>query len=110
MVAMDGFTGSKTAAAEKLPDVVAVMDPSHVVQLAGDGLDRCRQRVQRETTGHPAWTGDPLYGIRRTLHTSIALVGEKQWVRIHTVLDDDEHVALDVTRGVPQNLVAAYRD
>ncbi|MDM4764408.1 ISL3 family transposase, partial [Galbitalea sp. SE-J8] len=34
VVAMDGFTGFKTAAAEALPDAVEVMDPFHVVQLA----------------------------------------------------------------------------
>ncbi len=28
-----GFTGFKTAAAEELPDAVAVMDPFHVVRL-----------------------------------------------------------------------------
>ena len=44
VVAMDGFTGFKTAAAETVPDAVAVMDPFHVVALAGDALDRCRQR------------------------------------------------------------------
>jgi transposase len=33
VVAMDGFTGFKTAAAEELPDAVAVMDPFHVVRL-----------------------------------------------------------------------------
>ena len=31
---MDGFTGVKTAAAEKLPDAVPVTDPLHVVRLA----------------------------------------------------------------------------
>ena len=31
VVAMDGFTGFKTAAAEEVPDAVAVMDPFHVV-------------------------------------------------------------------------------
>ena len=36
VVAMDGFTGFKTATAEELPDAVAVMDPFHVVRLAGD--------------------------------------------------------------------------
>jgi transposase len=41
VVAMDGFTGFKTAAAESLPDAVEVMDPFHAVQLAGDSLDRC---------------------------------------------------------------------
>lgn len=43
VVAMDGFSGFKTAAAEQLPDAIAVMDPFHVIQLAGDALDRCRQ-------------------------------------------------------------------
>jgi transposase len=52
VVAMDGFTGFKTATAEQLPDAVAVMDPFHVVALAGDALDRCRQRVQHDTCGH----------------------------------------------------------
>jgi transposase len=52
VVAMDGFTGFKTAAAEELPDAVAVMDPFHVVRLAGDALDRCRRRVQQAIHGH----------------------------------------------------------
>lgn len=43
---MDGFTGFKTAAAEEIPDAVTVMDPFHVVRLAGDALDRCRRRIQ----------------------------------------------------------------
>jgi len=36
VVAMDGFTGFKTATTEALPDAVAVMDPFHVVALASD--------------------------------------------------------------------------
>jgi len=60
VVAMDGFTGFKTAASEQLPDAVAVMDPFHVVALAGDALDRCRQRVQQQTCGHRGRTGDPI--------------------------------------------------
>jgi len=46
-VTMDGLTGFKTAAAEVLPDAVAVMDPYHVVALAGDAVNRCRQRLQQ---------------------------------------------------------------
>ena len=46
VVAMDGFTGFRTATIEELPDAVAVMDPFHVVRLAGDALDQCRRRVQ----------------------------------------------------------------
>lgn len=39
VVAMDGFSGFKTAAAEELPYAVPVVDPFHVVRLAGDALD-----------------------------------------------------------------------
>lgn len=38
VVAMDGFTGYKTAAVEALGPVATVMDPFHVVHLAGDKL------------------------------------------------------------------------
>ncbi len=54
VVAMDGFTGFKTATTEELPDAVAVMDPFHVVRLAGDALDQCRRRVQQS---HPRAPG-----------------------------------------------------
>ena len=51
VVAMDGFSGFKTAATEELPDAVTVMDPFHVVRLAGNALDECRRRVQLATSG-----------------------------------------------------------
>ncbi|MGO3251451.1 MAG: ISL3 family transposase, partial [Microbacterium gubbeenense] len=82
VVAMDGFSGFKTAAAEELPDAVPVMDPFHVVRLAGDALDRTRQRVQQATTGHRGRAGDPLYKARRTLHTGANLLTDKQHIRI----------------------------
>jgi hypothetical protein len=44
VVAMDGFTGFKTAAAEEIPAAVAVMDPFHVVRLAGDALLTDKQK------------------------------------------------------------------
>ena len=69
VVAMDGFTGLQTAAVEELPDAVAVMDPFHVVRLAGAALEHCRRRVQQDTCGHRGRKGDPLYAARRTLHT-----------------------------------------
>jgi hypothetical protein len=69
VVAMDGFTGFKTATTEELPDAVAVMDPFHVVRLAGDALDRCRRRVQQAIHGHRGRKDDPLYSARRTLYT-----------------------------------------
>lgn len=54
VVAMDGFTGFKTATSEELPEAVAVMDPFHVVRLGGDALNRCRQRIQQQIHGHGA--------------------------------------------------------
>ena len=85
VVAMDGFTGFKTATAEELPDAVAVMDPFHVVRLAGDALDRCRRRVQQAIHGHRGMKNDPLYRARRTLHTGADLLTDKQKDRL-TVL------------------------
>ncbi len=54
VVAMDGFTGFKTAPSEELPDAVAVMDPFHVVRLAGDALDQCRRPSSTLFTGTAA--------------------------------------------------------
>lgn len=78
VVAMDGFTGFKTAAAEEVPEATAVMDPFHVVRLAGDALDRCRRRVQLAIHGHRGFKNDPLYKSRRTLHTGADLLTDKQ--------------------------------
>ena len=63
VVAMDGFTGFKTAAVEELPAAVEVMDPFHVVRLAGDSLDEVRRCVQQETTGHRGKKGDPFFSV-----------------------------------------------
>jgi transposase len=60
VVATDGFTGFKTATTEELPDAVAVMDPFHVVRLAGYALDLCRRRVQGGLQGHCGLATDPL--------------------------------------------------
>jgi len=110
VVAMDGFTGFKTAAAEELPDAVPVMDPFHVVRLAGDALDRTRQRVQQDTLGHRGHAGDPLYRVRRTLHTGAGLLTEKQKIRLDAVFATEEHVEVEATWGIYQRIVAAYRE
>ena len=110
IVAMDGFTGFKTAAQETLPHAVEVMDPFHVVQLAGDALDRCRQRVQQDTTGHRGRGGDPLYTARHTLHTGDALLTDRQCDRLHALFADDRHAEVEATWGIYQRIVDAYRD
>jgi transposase len=109
VVAMDGFTGFKTATTEQLPDAAAVMDPFHVARLAGDALDRCRRRVQQDLHGHRGFAGDPLYAARRTLHTGADLLTDKQKQRIEALFADQEHIAVEVTWGVYQGLIAAYR-
>ena len=110
VVAMDGFAGFRTAAAEELPDAVPVMDPFHVVRLAADALDRCRQRVQQDTLGHRGRAGDPLYQARRTLHTGASLLTEKQAGRLEAVFAIEEHVEVEATWGIYQRIVAAYRE
>lgn len=110
VVAMDGFTGFKTAAAEELPDAVAVMDPFHVVRLAGQALDECRRRVQLAIHGHRGRKGDPLYSARRTLHTGAGLLTDKQKDRLAALFADDAHVEVEATWGIYQRMIAAYRE
>lgn len=106
---MDGFTGFKTAATEELPDATAVMDPFHVVRLAGDALDTCRRRVQQELHGHRGRAQDPLYRARRTLHTGADLLTPRQQARLDAVFTGDDHVQVEATWAVYQQLIAAYR-
>jgi len=110
VVAMDGFTGFKTAAAEELPDAVAVMDPFHVVRLAGDALDQCRRRVQQAIHGHRGHKDDPLYSARRTLHTGADLLTDKQKDRLVALFKLDEHVEVEATWGIYQRMITAYRE
>jgi transposase len=110
VVAMDGFTGFKTATTEELPDAVAVMDPFHVVRLAGDALDRCRRRIQQDLHGHRGHKDDPLYRARRTLHTGYDLLTDRQRQRLTVLFGVDDHVQVEATWGIYQRMIAAYRD
>ena len=110
VVAMDGFTGFKTAATEELPDAVPVMDPFHVVHLAGDALDECRRRVQQAIHGHRGHKGDPLYAARRTLHTGADLLTDRQKNRLAALFANDAHVEVEATWGIYQRMIAAYRE
>jgi transposase len=110
VVAMDGFTGFKTATTEALPDAVAVMDPFHVVRLAGDALDRCRRRIQQAIHGHRGHKNDPLYSARRTLHTGTELLTDKQKDRLTALFTADAHVEVEATWGIYQRMITAYRE
>jgi transposase len=109
VVAMDGFTGFKTAAVEELPDAVEVMDPFHVVHLVADAMDTCRQRVQQETLGHRGRTGDPLFTSRRTLRTGEDLLTQTQHTRLTTLFTNPHHQPVKACWGVYQRVLTAYR-
>jgi len=109
VVAMDGFTGFKTAAAEERPDAVPAMDPFHVVRLAGDALGQCR-RVQQHTRRHRGRSGDPLDGARRTLHAGANLLTAKQKRRLEDLFGNESHVEVEATWGIHQRMVEAYRN
>ncbi|BDA65740.1 hypothetical protein MANAM107_25740 [Actinomyces capricornis] len=110
IVAMDGFTGYKTATAEQLPAARAVMDPFHVVKLAGDALDETRRRVQQATTGRRGRANDPLYTARRALLTRDSLLTERQAGLLKVLLADQRHTAVEVTWAVHQKMIDAYRN
>ena len=109
IVAMDGFTGFKSAAAEELPDARAVMDPFHVVHLAGNALDECRRRIQQELHHRRGRGTDPLYKARRMLHTRSCLLTPRQQHQLLDLFSSQEHVALEVTWSAYQNIIDAYR-
>ena len=76
--------------------------------LAGAKLDLCRQRIQQQTCGHRGRSGDPLYRVRRTLRTRLPLLSTRQKARLEAVFADDAHLAVVVTWGVYQRIIAAY--
>jgi len=107
---MDGFTGFKTATSQALPDAVAVMDPFHVVRLAGEALDQCRRRVQQILHDHRGRSGETLYRARRTLNTGADLLTDTQQSRLDALFTSDTHVQVEATCWIYQRMIAAYRD
>lgn len=110
VVAMDGFTGFKSAALEEIPHVTAVMDPFHVVHLAGDALDDCRRRTQQDIVARRGRAGEPLYKTRRTLHTGADLLTDRQKTRLADLFTDERHAAVEITWSIYQRMISAYRD
>ena len=104
---MDGFSGYKNAATD-LPEATPVMDPFHVVALAGTKLDLCRQRIQQATCGHRGRTGGPLYGVRRILRIRWTLLSTRRQAKLQAVFADENHLAIELCWGFYQRLIAAY--
>ncbi|WP_223148555.1 transposase [Auritidibacter ignavus] len=108
VVTMDGFAGYHTATTHALPDAVPVMGPFHVVQLAGQKLTACRQRLKQQIHGHRGRKTDLLYQGRRTLLTRRSLLNKRGRDRLERLwVEHDDHVALEVTDLVYQDGIEA---
>lgn len=106
---LDGFAGLKSAADDELPGARAVMDPFHVVRLAGDAFDECCRHTGQELHHRHGRATVSLYKARRMLHTRSCLLTLRQQHRILDLFASDCHVALEVTWSVYQNIIDAYR-
>jgi transposase len=86
-----------------------VLDAFHVVKLGGQMVDEVRRRVQQDTLGHRGRTGDPLYGIRRTLQIGAEHLTERQVRRLNTKLAaGDPHHEVTLAWHCYQKLRAVY--
>src|SRR4029077_11859262 len=54
--------------------------------------------------------GDPLYGIRRIARTRIQLLSTRQYSRLTSVFDAEEHLAVKVAYVIYQKIITAYAD
>ena len=108
IVAMDGFTGFKSAAAEELPGARAVMDPFHVVHLAGNAWMSAADAFSKNFTIGAGAPRTPVQG-PQVLHTRSCLLTLGQQYQILDLFASDCHVALEVTWSAYQNIIDAYR-
>ncbi|WP_140445469.1 MULTISPECIES: ISL3 family transposase [unclassified Bifidobacterium] len=108
VIAMDAFAGYKKAARHEVPHAVEVLDPFHVVKLAGDRLTAVRCRLQRERTGRRGTSRDPLYRGRRVLLKTETLRTDRQRERAARLLDDPANHALRLAHGAYQRIIRCY--
>ncbi len=84
------------------------MAPFHVVCLAGEAVDKCRQRAQQHTSRHCRRRGDPLFQVRRTLLAGADLLTARPADRLEQPLADEGYVEVEATWSVCQRPVQAY--
>lgn len=109
-IAMDGFSGFKSAAEEVLPQAQTVLDPFHVVRWASNMLDDCRRRVQQETLDRRGHKNDPLYKYRRTLLTRISYLSDANKKQLARLFSDESHLEVDCSWSMYQRVVTAYNE
>ena len=78
--------------------------------MAADALDRCRRRIQQIIHGHRRVASDPLYRARRTLHSGIDLLTDRQGHRLEQLFADDDHVQVEVTWVSDQRRIPGYHE
>lgn len=110
VVAMDAFAGYKHAVRGVVPHAREVLDPFHVVRLAGDRLTRCRQRLQQEATGRRGTKHDPLYKARRILLKTRATLTDRQRSTLGRLFGDERNKPLEVMWGAYQKIIACYAE
>lgn len=111
VIAVDGFTGYACAANDVIPKAKKVMDPFHVVRLAGDKLTTRRRRLQQETLGRRGKKDDPLYKNRKTLLTRQHFLTEKQKDRLEDLFRfDDDYAPPRTARTYYQQIIDCYDD
>ena len=110
VVAMDGFSGFKTATAEELPDAV---DGDGSLPCGPAGRQRPRLNAGAGSSWPPAGTGAarPTRSMRarRTLQTGADLLTDKQRARLAALFAVDAHAEVEATWTMYQRTVAAYR-
>ena len=106
---LDPFHGYANAIRDELPEAITVLDAFHVVKLGGQVIDEVRRRVQQDTLGHRGRSGDPLYGIRRTLQIGAEHLTAKQITRLNAKLvAGDPHHEVTLAWHCYQKLRAVY--
>ena len=110
VVAMDAFAGYKRAAAKAMPHAVEVLDPFHIVALAGEKVTKVRCRLQHEATGHRGTKADPLYRCRRALLKTAVLRTDKQQARVDALPAIEANRPLKLAEGAYQKIIRCYRE
>ena len=86
----EGYRSAINASGVVRDHVTVVVDPFHIVRLAGNAVTKCRQRVQQATLHHRGHKGDALYGIRKLLLMGAERLDAAGWDRLHQALRDGD--------------------
>ena len=107
-VLLGAFAGYKRAVRRTVPHAVEVLDPFHVVRLAGD--NQCRQHLQREVAGRRGTTRNPLYRARHTLLKTRGTLTDRQRATVARLFADPANRPLEVMWGAYQKIIKCYAE